>query len=256
MAEKRDYYEVLGLKKGASDDEIKKAFRKLAMKYHPDRNPGDKNAEEKFKEINEAYSVLSDPDKKSKYDRFGHAGVDPNGFGGAGGGFGGFGGSGGFGFDDIFDMFGGAFSGFGGGGQQRRANSPRKGKDLQKAITITFEEAAFGAKKTIELSKYVSCSTCGGEGTTKALFLSEGRANRATTEGLQEICTLCSMSNLIRCSEDRERIFSWKSRFPSIRRLWEQTSLYLPWRARYHIRYLRELSREPHSVLRKRELST
>ena len=165
MAEKRDYYEVLGLKKGASDDEIKKAFRKLAMKYHPDRNPGDKNAEEKFKEINEAYSVLSDPDKKSKYDRFGHAGVDSNGFGGAGGGFGGFGGSGGFGFDDIFDMFGGAFSGFGGGGQQRRANSPRKGKDLQKAITITFEEAAFGAKKTIELSKYVSCSTCGGEGT-------------------------------------------------------------------------------------------
>ena len=165
MAEKRDYYEVLGLKKGASDDEIKKAFRKLAMKYHPDRNPGDKDAEEKFKEINEAYSVLSDPDKKSKYDRFGHAGVDSNGFGGAGGGFGGFGGSGGFGFDDIFDMFGGAFSGFGGGGQQRRANSPRKGKDLQKAITITFEEAAFGAKKTIELSKYVSCSTCGGEGT-------------------------------------------------------------------------------------------
>ena len=149
MAEKRDYYEVLGLKKGASDDEIKKAFRKMAMKYHPDKNPGDKEAEEKFKEVNEAYSVLSDPDKKSKYDRFGHAGVDPNGFGGAGG-FGGFGG-GGFGFDDIFDMFGGAFGGFGGGGQQRRANSPRKGKDLQKAITITFEEAAFGTKKTIEL---------------------------------------------------------------------------------------------------------
>lgn len=162
MAEKRDYYEVLGLKKGASDDEIKKAFRKMAMKYHPDKNPGDKEAEEKFKEINEAYSVLSDPDKKSKYDRFGHAGVDPNGFGG--GGFGGFGG-GGFGFDDIFDMFGGAFGGFGGGGQQRRANSPRKGKDLQKAITITFEEAAFGTKKTIELSKYVACSTCNGEGT-------------------------------------------------------------------------------------------
>ena len=162
MAEKRDYYEVLGLKKGASDDEIKKAFRKMAMKYHPDKNPGDKEAEEKFKEVNEAYSVLSDPDKKSKYDRFGHAGVDPNGFGGAGG-FGGFGGGGGFGFDDIFDMFGGAFGGFGGGGQQRRANSPRKGKDLQKAITITFEEAAFGTKKTIELSKYVACETCKGE---------------------------------------------------------------------------------------------
>ncbi len=117
----------------------------MAMKYHPDKNPGNKEAEEKFKEVNEAYSVLSDPDKKSKYDRFGHAGVDPNGMGGAG--FGGFGGAGGFGgFEDIFDMFGGAFGGFG-GGQQRRSNQPRKGRDLQKAITITFEEAAFGTSK-------------------------------------------------------------------------------------------------------------
>ena len=163
MAEKRDYYEVLGLKKGASDDEIKKAFRKMAMKYHPDKNPGDKEAEEKFKEINEAYSVLSDPDKKSKYDRFGFAGVDPNaGFGGAGGGFGGFGGAGGF--DDIFDMFGGMFGG-GFGGQQRRNNGPKKGRDLQKAITITFEEAAFGCKKELEINKYVACPTCKGEGT-------------------------------------------------------------------------------------------
>ena len=162
MAEKRDYYEVLGLQKGASEDEIKKAFRKMAMKYHPDKNPGNKEAEEKFKEVNEAYSVLSDPDKKSKYDRFGHAGVDPNGMGGAG--FGGFGGAGGFGgFEDIFDMFGGAFGGFG-GGQQRRSNQPRKGRDLQKAITITFEEAAFGTSKKIELSKYVQCPTCKGEG--------------------------------------------------------------------------------------------
>lgn len=163
MAEKRDYYEVLGLSKGASDDEIKKAFRKMAMKYHPDKNPGDKEAEEKFKEINEAYGVLSDADKKSKYDRFGHAGVDPNaGFGG--GGFGG-GFSGGFGgFEDIFDMFTGG--GFGGGfGQQRRNNGPRKGQDLQKAITITFEEAAFGCKKEIEITKYVKCGTCNGEGT-------------------------------------------------------------------------------------------
>ena len=167
MADKRDYYEVLGLKKGASENEIKKAFRKMAMKYHPDRNPGDKTAEEKFKEVNEAYSILSDPDKKSKYDRFGFAGVDPNqGFGGAGGfgGFGGFGGAGGnpfAGFEDIFNMFGG---GFGGGSSSRRANQPRKGRDLQKAISITFEEAAFGCKKTINLNKYVTCSSCKGDG--------------------------------------------------------------------------------------------
>ena len=164
MAEKRDYYEVLGLQKGASDEEIKKAFRKMAMKYHPDRNPDDKEAEEKFKEVNEAYGVLSDPDKKSKYDRFGHAGVDPSaGFGGGARGFGGFGG-----FEDIFDMFtgGGGFGGFGGfGGQQRRNNGPRKGADLQKAISITFEEAAFGCKKEIEISKFVKCGTGNGEGT-------------------------------------------------------------------------------------------
>ncbi len=160
MAEKRDYYEVLGLSKGASDDEIKKAFRKMAMKYHPDRNPGDKDAEEKFKEVNEAYGILSDPDKKSKYDKFGHAGVDPNaGFGG--GGFGGFGGGG---FDDIFDIFGGMFGGGGFGGGGARRNGPKKGRDLQKAITIEFEEAAFGTKKEISINKYVKCSTCSGEG--------------------------------------------------------------------------------------------
>lgn len=160
MADKRDYYEVLGLQKGASDNDIKKAFRKMAMKYHPDKNPGDKVAEEKFKEINEAYAVLSDPEKKEKYDRFGHAGVDPNsGFGGGAGGFGDFGG-----FEDIFDMFGGAFGGFGGGSRGRRNNGPRKGSDLQKAVTITFEEAAFGTKKEIRLNKYVKCKTCGGSG--------------------------------------------------------------------------------------------
>lgn len=167
MAEKRDYYEVLGLKKGASEDEIKKAFRKSAMKYHPDRNPGDKEAEEKFKEINEAYSILSDPEKKDKYDRFGHAGVDPSaGFGGGGAGFGG--------FEDIFDMFGGMFGGgFGGNGySSRRRNGPMKGSDLQKGITITFEEAAFGTKKQIKLTKAVVCEECNGtgaaEGTSKS----------------------------------------------------------------------------------------
>ncbi len=155
MADKRDYYEVLGLQKGASEDEIKKAYRKMAMKYHPDKNPGDKSAEEKFKEVNEAYSVLSDPDKKNKYDRFGHAGVDPSaGFGGAGG-FEGFGG-----FEDIFgDIFGNMF---GGGGARRRG--PTKGNDLRAHISVTFEEAAFGCKKEIKLNKYVKCTNCGGSG--------------------------------------------------------------------------------------------
>ncbi|MDD2190524.1 MAG: molecular chaperone DnaJ [Eubacteriales bacterium] len=158
MAEKRDFYEVLGLKKGATDSEIKKAFRQKAMEYHPDRNPGDKTAEEKFKEVNEAYSILSDPQKKDKYDRFGHAGVDPNaGFGGAG--FGG--------FEDVFgdlfgNMFGGGFSQAG-----RRRNGPRKGQDLQKSVVITFEEAAFGTKKQIQINKYVQCDTCSGSGAEK-----------------------------------------------------------------------------------------
>lgn len=158
MAEKRDYYEVLGLKKGASSDEIKKAFRKMAMKYHPDRNPDNKEAEEKFKEVNEAYAILSDPDKKSKYDKFGHAGVDPNaGFGGAG-----FGGFGGFDFGDIFsDMFGG-FSGF--GGRSGEHTGPAKGADLQKKIVIDFKEAIFGCKKEIKITKNVRCKTCNGEG--------------------------------------------------------------------------------------------
>ncbi len=164
MAEnKRDYYEVLGLQKGATDEEIKKAFRKLAMKYHPDRNPDNKEAEEKFKEVNEAYEILSDPDKKSRYDRFGHAGVDPSYGGGAGGfeGFGGFGGAGGFGFDDIFDMFGG----FGGGRSRSKRNGPQKGRDIQKTLTIDFTEALFGCSKEIEINKNVKCKTCNGEGT-------------------------------------------------------------------------------------------
>ena len=169
MADKRDYYEVLGVQKNASDDEIKKAYRKMAMKYHPDKNPGDKEAEEKFKEANEAYEVLSDPDKKSKYDRFGFAGVDPSygagqgGFGGFGGfgDFGGFGGAGGMNFDDLFDLVGG----FGGGRRSlARRNGPQKGRDLQKTITIDFTDALFGCSKQIELSKDVKCKTCGGSG--------------------------------------------------------------------------------------------
>lgn len=164
MADKRDYYEVLGLSKGASESEIKSAYRKMAMKYHPDRNPDNKDAEEKFKEVNEAYSILSDPKKKSRYDKFGFAGVDPNaGFGSGGGGFSG------AGFEDIFGdifggMFNGGFGGFGGTQQARRKNGPRKGQDLQARIGITFEEAFFGTKKKIKLNKYVKCKDCGGTG--------------------------------------------------------------------------------------------
>ena len=159
MAEKRDYNDLLGLKKGATDDEIKSAFRKLAMKYHPDKNQGDKEAEEKFKELNEAYSILYDPDQKNKYDRFGHAGVDPNaGYGGAGGFEGGLGG-----FEDLFNMFGGGFGGF----QQTRRNGPRRGADIQRHMTISFEEAAFGTKKEIRLTKDVACSECEGSGAAK-----------------------------------------------------------------------------------------
>ena len=162
MADKRDYYEVLGIGKGASEQEIKSAFRKKAMKYHPDKNPDNKEAEEAFKEVNEAYSILSDADKKSKYDKFGHAGVDPNaGFSGGGFGGGGFGG----GFDDIFDIFGGMFGGGRSGGySQQRRNAPTKGKDLQQRLVITFKEAAFGVEKTIKMKKNVSCEACHGTG--------------------------------------------------------------------------------------------
>ena len=159
MAEKRDFYEVLGVKKGASEDELKKAYRKLAKENHPDLHPGDKECEARFKEINEAYEVLSDPDKRAKYDQFGHAAFDPSqGFGG--GGFGGFEGFGGFG--DIFsDIFGGGF-GFGGGG--RNPNAPRKGDNLRATVNIKFEEAAFGVKKEVFVAKIEQCPDCKGTG--------------------------------------------------------------------------------------------
>ncbi|MBQ7095210.1 MAG: molecular chaperone DnaJ [Clostridia bacterium] len=161
MADKRDYYEVLGLEKSASEDDIKKAYRKMAKKYHPDLNPGDATAEERFKEVNEAYGILSDPEKKSRYDQFGHAGVDPNFGAGGGGGFGGFGGMGDFG--DVFSsFFGGGFGGMGGRG--RNANGPRKGEDIETLIHITFEEAAFGCEKELKLRRRRSCSHCKGTG--------------------------------------------------------------------------------------------
>lgn len=163
---KRDYYEVLGVQKGASDDEIKKAYRKTAKKYHPDLHPDDKDAEEKFKECNEAYEVLSDPQKKARYDQFGFAGVDPNygaGQGGYGGGYGGAGFGDDFDFGDIFSSFFGG--GFGGG--SRNPNAPQRGRDIQMQLTLTFEEAAKGCKKTVEVPRVENCSECNGTGAAK-----------------------------------------------------------------------------------------
>ncbi|MDD4766519.1 MAG: molecular chaperone DnaJ [Desulfotomaculaceae bacterium] len=148
---KQDYYELLGVSRNASADEIKKAYRKLARKYHPDANPDDPNAETKFKEVSEAYVVLSDPEKRVNYDRYGHAGVDGQGFGG----FNGFGDLGGFG--DIFDMF------FGGAGR-RRSDGPEKGADIKTELEITLQEAAFGLEREIKVTRTEGCSTCGGSG--------------------------------------------------------------------------------------------
>ena len=184
MAEnKRDYYEVLGVDKNASPEEIKKAYRKSAMKYPPDRNPGDKNAEEKFKELGEAYEVLSDPDKKSRYDQFGHAGVDPN-YGAGAGGYGGsgFGGFGGFGdFGDIFgDIFGGGRS------SARTKNAPRQGENVGARLEITFEEAAFGTEKEVSFQRIEVCASCSGKG---------------AADGDIETCSQCRGSGQVRTTQ-------------------------------------------------------
>ena len=157
---KRDYYEVLGVEKNASDAEIKKAYRKLAMKYHPDQNPGDKSAEEKFKEVNEAYEVLSDADKKARYDQYGFAGVDPNFNPNAGAGFGGFGGFSGFG--DLGDIFGDFFGG--GASSSARRSGPAKGQNIVAEVELSFEEAAFGCEKEVSVDRYETCAVCHGSG--------------------------------------------------------------------------------------------
>ena len=159
MADKRDYSEVLGVSKSASPDEIKRAYRSLAKKYHPDMNPGDAEAEAKFKEVNEAYAVLSDEEKKAKYDQYGHAAFDPaSGAGGYGGGFGGFEG---FDFGDIFSSF------FGGGSTRSTKNAPIEGDDVLARVTLEFEEAAFGCKKEVNFARVEACGDCGSTGAAK-----------------------------------------------------------------------------------------
>lgn len=179
MAEnKRDYYEVLGVDKNASSDEIKKAYRKKAMQFHPDRNPGDKEAEAKFKEAGEAYEVLSDEDKRARYDQYGHQGVDPNfnpGFGGFGGGFGGFG--------DFGDIFGDIF---GGGSQRSTANAPRRGDNVAARLELTFEEAAFGVEKEVPVTRIEDCAACHGTG---------------SADGVIETCSNCRGSGSVRTTQ-------------------------------------------------------
>ena len=182
MAEnKRDYYEVLGVQKGAGADEIKKAYRKKAMQYHPDRNPGDKEAEEKFKELGEAYEVLSNEEKRARYDQYGFAGVDPN-FGAGGAGFDGFGGFGGFGdLGDIFSEF------LGGGRRGSAQNMPRRGENVGVRLELTFEEAAFGCEKEVSAQRIENCSACSGSG---------------SADGEIESCSMCHGTGQVRTTQN------------------------------------------------------
>ena len=185
MAEnKRDYYEVLGVDKGADLEAIKKAYRKMAMKYHPDRNPDNKEAEEKFKEVGEAYEVLSDSDKRARYDQYGHAGVDPN-FG-AGGGYGG--GFGGFGdFSDLGDIFGDFFGGGSTRSRGNTANAPRRGENIMARLELTFEEAAFGCEKEITVTRIENCASCSGSG---------------SADGVIETCSYCHGAGQVRTTQN------------------------------------------------------
>ena len=183
MAEKRDYYEVLGVQKGATAEDIKKAYRKLALKYHPDRNPDNKEAEEKFKEAAEAYEVLSDDDKRARYDQFGHAGVDPNaaaGQGPFGGGFGGFGD-----FGDLGDIFGSFFGG--GASRSARQNAPHRGENVAVRLELTFEEAAFGCEKEVSAQRIENCSSCNGSG---------------SADGATETCSYCRGAGQVRTTQN------------------------------------------------------
>ena len=197
MAEnKRDYYEVLGVDKSASADDIKKAYRKLAMKYHPDRNPGDKSAEEKFKEVGEAYEVLSDADKRSRYDSYGFAGVDPNFNPNAGGGFGGGFGGAGFDFGDIFgDFFGGASS------RSASQNAPRRGENVMARLELTFEEAAFGCEKEVSAPRIENCPTCHGTGSADGKIETCSRCHGTGQEQVVQSFMGMRMQTATTCSQ-------------------------------------------------------
>ena len=198
MAEnKRDYYEVLGVDKSASADDIKKAYRKLAMKYHPDRNPGDKSAEEKFKEVGEAYEVLSDADKRSRYDSYGFAGVDPNFNPNAGGGFGGGFGGAGFDFGDIFGDF------FGGGASSRSAsqNAPRRGENVMARLELTLEEAAFGCEKEVSAPRIENCPSCHGTGSADGKIETCSRCHGTGQEQVVQSFMGMRMQTATTCSQ-------------------------------------------------------
>ena len=232
MAEKRDYYEVLGVDRGADDATLKKAYRKLAKKYHPDMNPGDKEAEAKFKEATEAYGVLSDPDKRRQYDQFGHAAFE-NGGGGAGaGGFGGFD----FGGGDMGDIFGDIFGDlFGGGGSRRRANNgPMKGANLRAVVHITFEEAVFGCQKELEINLKDTCTTCHGTGAkpgTSPETCSKCNGTGQITYTQQTM--FGSVRNVTTCPDSVSSVMEWRlwSREPQ-RKIWKacqiMTRVWLP----------------------------
>ena len=196
MAEKRDYYEVLGVSKNANADEIKKAYRKAAIKYHPDKNPGDKEAEEKFKEAAEAYDVLSNPDKRARYDQFGHAGM--SGAAGGAGGFGGFSG-GGFSMEDIFSQFGDIFGGHFGGGFRSSSSGGRRvnrGTDIRVKVRLTLQEVANGVTKKLKITKTIACDKCKGEGTLRGDEVVEIQIPAGVGEGM--VLTVSGKGNAAR----------------------------------------------------------
>lgn len=192
---KKDYYELLGVGRDATDDQLKKAYRKMAKQYHPDANPGDATAEAKFKEVSEAYSVLSDPSKRQKYDQFGHAAFEQ---GGGGGGFHG------GGMDiDIGDIFGSFFGGDGIFGRSRTPK-PRRGSDVQMRVQIKFEEAIFGATKEVQLQTYESCSTCSGSGAKPGTYAEScKRCNGTGSERITRQSFIGMMTQVVTCSECR-----------------------------------------------------